>query len=487
MSETAVPWLFFIAYLVAITALTLWQRHKASSMESFSVGSRSVPPFFVGLSLAANMTSVATFVINPGLIHAYGWAGVVGYGMAAPAGIFLGLIVTSKSFRRIGDRFTALTVPQWIGERFGDVRLQVFFAIVSLLQIGFLVLIVVALVHVLMSVLQLPMMAALLLIVTFTFAYIVLGGAAVHVWSNSVQAVTMLVVAILLVASGWSLMDGGLTQLVERLEAVSPHYASWTNPDSLLFRNILEVVAANFIIGVAIIMQPHVLSKSLYLRSERDVNVYLATAMVAGTVFTSVLLVGLFARLELGADVVPDRAVATYITSHFAPTSRAFIMLGVLAAGFSTLEGVALALSSIFANDLYGGIAKLRGHSPEVVAGRMLNIGRAFLILLAPITLGLAWWQIVKPSLSVAIFAQNAIYGLFAATFAPVLFGIFCRRTSRHWAFAGATSALLIHFGMTYAKITQYSNNPAVPAAIAIVVSTAVMGIGSAVFTRSRA
>ena len=43
-----------------------------------------MPPFFVGLSLAANMTSVATFVINPGLVHAYGWSGVVGYGIAAP-------------------------------------------------------------------------------------------------------------------------------------------------------------------------------------------------------------------------------------------------------------------------------------------------------------------------------------------------------------------------------------------------------------------
>ncbi len=32
------------------------------------------------------MTSVATFVINPGLVHAYGWAGVMGYGVAGPLG-----------------------------------------------------------------------------------------------------------------------------------------------------------------------------------------------------------------------------------------------------------------------------------------------------------------------------------------------------------------------------------------------------------------
>ena len=104
MNETALPWLLLIAYACVIVVLAWRNRRRASDIESFSVGSRRVPPFFVGLSLAANMTSVATFVINPGLIHAYGWAGVVGYGMAAPLGIFIGLIVTSKRFRRVARR-----------------------------------------------------------------------------------------------------------------------------------------------------------------------------------------------------------------------------------------------------------------------------------------------------------------------------------------------------------------------------------------------
>ena len=157
MPETTLPWILFIAYAVAIIALAVWNRRRAASMKGFAVGSRSVPPFFVGLSLAANMTSVATFVINPGLIHAYGWSGIVGYGFAAPLGIFLALIVTTKRFRRIGDQFTVLTVPQWLGDRYDDRRVTVLFAGASLLQITFLVLIVTALVLVLMSVLQVSM------------------------------------------------------------------------------------------------------------------------------------------------------------------------------------------------------------------------------------------------------------------------------------------------------------------------------------------
>ena len=37
-----------------------------------------------------------------------------------------------------------------------------------------------------------------------------------------------------------------------------------------LRKDLFEVVAANFLIGVAIIMQPHIVSKALYLRSERE-------------------------------------------------------------------------------------------------------------------------------------------------------------------------------------------------------------------------
>jgi SSS family solute:Na+ symporter/sodium/pantothenate symporter len=421
---------------------------------------------------------VATFVINPGLIHAYGWSGIVGYGFAAPMGIFLALNVTTKKFRRIGDQFTALTVPQWLGERYGDRRLTVLFAIASLLQITFLVLIVTALVLVLMSVLQISMWVSILIVVVLAFTSILLGGASLHVVSNSVQAMTMLAVAVILVASGLEIFGGGLGAFFERLDAIAPFYGSVTNPNSLLFRDLFEVVVANFVIGIAIIMQPHIISKSLYLRTERDVNVYLVTAMVAGTVFTTVLLVGLYARVDLGAAFAPDQVVATYITTSFSPGLTALVMLGLLAAGFSTLEGIILALSTIFANDLYANIARAAGVEEDVLRGRLLLVGRVFLVVLAPITAFLAWRQIVAPSLSVAIFAQNGVYGLFAATFAPVVFGLFTKRATAKLAATAAITALVVHFGMYYGGITHYHNNPAVPATFALVASTLVMAVG---------
>lgn len=61
-----------------------------------------------------------------------------------------------------------------------------------------------------------------------------------------------------------------------------------------------------------------------------------------------------------------------------------------------------------------------------------------------------------------------------------MVFGIFSRRATKELAFAAAITALIVHFGMYYGGITHYHNNPAVPAAGAIVVSTPIMAVGCA-------
>ena len=68
------------------------------------VGNGDIAPWVVGLSLSAQLTSVATFVVNPGLVYAYGLSGLLGFGVAAAGGITLGLLLFSKAFRRVGAR-----------------------------------------------------------------------------------------------------------------------------------------------------------------------------------------------------------------------------------------------------------------------------------------------------------------------------------------------------------------------------------------------
>ena len=487
MGETTLAWIFFGVYLALTGVAAVVGIKKVTGFASFSVGSREVSPVFVGMSLAANLTSAATFIINPGLIYLYGISGVIGYAIATPLGIILGLTVLSKAFRQVGDKFTALTVPQWIGDRFGDKRLSLFFGVASLLQITFLVLIVVGLARVLGSVLGIDVFVAMAIVIIYPIGYIMLGGASAHTLTNAAQAVIMLIVAFILIGSGAEYFAGGFDGFLDRLRAIDPVLAQPTNPESLLFRDWFEVVAANFIIGIAIVTQPHVMSKALYLKSERDVNKYLATGFVVLAVFFAVLIVGLYARLLMPeAGVVPDQAVPEYLVLQFGPVLRSVILVGLVAAGFSTMEGLLVALSTIFSNDLYRYFAVQRGEMDhDAIDQRGIRYSKYFLIGLAPVVALVAYGQIVNPTLSVAILAQNGVYALFSATFAPILFGIFSERITKGAIFAAAVTAFVVHFGTYYGDITMYANNPAVPATFALIASTLVAG-GSLVFTRKQ-
>jgi SSS family solute:Na+ symporter/sodium/pantothenate symporter len=162
----------------------------------------------------------------------------------------------------------------------------------------------------------------------------------------------------------------------------------------------------------------------------------------------------------------------------FSPLVRAVIVLGILSAGFSTMEGILVALSSIFSNDFLRNVLPARITGADDWKRKSLHVAKVFLAVLAPVTFLLSYDQILHPSLSVAMLAQNGVYGLFSATFVPVMFGIFSRQPSKLWAMASSVTALAVHFGMYYFQLTMYHNNPGVTAACAICASTAVMGLG---------
>lgn len=479
--ETGFAWIFFIVYLVLVSIAAFVGIKKMSGFASFSVGSRTVSPVFVGMSLAANLTSAATFIINPGLIYLYGVSGVLGYAVAMPLGVFLGLIVFSKAFRTVGDEVTALTVPQWIGDRFKDQRLTLFFAVASLLQIAFLVLITVGLSRVLASVLGVDVFLAMAFVIIFPLIYIMSGGASAHTLTNSAQAIIMIVVAILLIGSGAPYFIDGISGFFGRLAEVDPLLAQPTNPESLLFRDYFEVVFCNFLIGIAIVNQPHVMSKALYLKNARDVNKYLATGIIVLILFFAVILIGLYARILMpeAGTMMPDDVVPTYIVEVFGPFVRSIILIGLVAAGFSTMEGLLVALSTIFSNDVYRVLASRSGKlTKEEIEERGVRYSRYFLLALAPVIAFISYGQITNPELSVAILGQNGVYALFSATFVPILFGIFARGVPKTVVLVAAMTALVVHFGMYYGEITMYANNPAVPATAALLTSTAIALIG---------
>jgi SSS family solute:Na+ symporter/sodium/pantothenate symporter len=470
MTKEQIAWSVLSLYAFVTLFLTVRGMRKTSSLKSFAVGSRDIHPAFVGLSLTAQLTSVATFVVNPGLIYAFGVSGLLGMGGAASLGIILGLIFFSNRFRAIGTRVFALSVPQWIGTRYESRGLRLFFAILSLALISFVVLIVVAIAKILAGMTGSSPQVMSVVAVVFVFGYVLVGGANTSAYTNAVQAVIMLAVAIILIASGLHLFfqEGGL---LAKLATIDPNLASATNPKSLYFRNLFEVFVCNFIVGCAIVCQPHIVGKVLYLKEEKDVKIYLAVALLAGVVFMMVMFVGLYARVTLPGNLPPDSVVIHYIFKNFSMGIQMLISVGLLAAGISTLEGILLALSVIVSNDLY--LASFRepakGEAEEEARNRRaLLVGRLGMIALGGVAILFSFWQIQNPTgRSVAIFGQYGVYLLFTVSFLPLACGMFLPQISRRAIAMSAVAATLTYFATAYFQITFMHNNPAFLATMA--------------------
>ena len=134
----------------------------------------------------------------------------------------------------------ALSMAQWMGTRYNSKGYALFFAFLSLLLITFIVLINVGLTKVLARTLNVSEINILIGIVVFIFGYMMFGGANSMVYTNTVQAIIMLVVAFIMLGSGADNLSGGFGGLIDRLSAIDPKLVQTTNESSFYSGIILK-------------------------------------------------------------------------------------------------------------------------------------------------------------------------------------------------------------------------------------------------------
>ena len=487
--KIAASWVLVISYAIAIVVLVVRGARRNKSVADYAVGNIAFSPIAVGLALAASTTSAATFIINPGLVAYFGLSAVFGLCVVLPVSMFISLVVLTKGFRKYGESVKALTLSQWVGQRFQSRGFAVFFAFLSLVLVTFIVLILVGLTKVIAASLGLNEMAVLAGLVIFSFGYMMFGGANSMVYTNTIQGVIMLAVAVILLASGYEHFSEGIAGFIEKLRTIDPSLASLYNTESPLFRDWFEVIFCGIVVGVSIVCQPHIITKSLLLKSKRDVNRYLVTGIIVQMIFFVVVIVGLYARLEFpdllrdGQVITPDSVTSIYLVTQFSWFVGVLVFLGLISAGMSTLEGLIQSMSIIITNDLIHNVHDVFT-SNELSEQFLFKLNRFVIVTLAALSFGLAYWQLVAPNLSVIIFAQLGVFAFFAAAFVPVLFGTFLNDTPRTAVIAAAVTAVVVHFTLYYTGQLYFPyyigvtvKNPGISTALGVVAATIVGGV----------
>ncbi len=471
-------WILLAIYAIVILFFVVRGAKKNTNIKDYAVGNIGFPSWVVGLSLAASMTSAATFIINPGFIALYGISGVISFAIVLPIAAFISLIVFTKGFVKQGNAVKATTMAQWIGKRYKSKNYAFFFGVIALLLITFIVLINVGLTQVISKSLNADPFYVLMGITVFVFGYMMFGGANSMVYTNTIQAIIMCIVAVILIGSGFEHFSDGVAGFFDKLKAIDPNLIKPTNTKSFLFRDYFEIIATQIVIGVAVVCQPHIITKSLLLKDSSKINTYLFSGISFMIIFFLVVIVGLYARISFpdfmvnGEKLRMDEIIPTYVVTKFSVGVGLVIVVGLISAGLSTLESLIQSLSITITSDIINPLFKDR------FTDNTISINKVVIIVLGIVSFLLSWQQIKSPNISVAIFAQNGVYAYFAAAFVPVLFGTFLKNVSTRSVFIASITAIVVHFGIYYGRITPYMqepvNNPGVSAAIGIVTSVIV-------------
>ncbi len=468
-----------IGFMSILFYMVYKSRVSTDSLEVYAVGNRSFSPLSVALSLAASITSAATFIINPGFIALYGLSAFIAFGVVMPFAIYAALIIFIKRFRKYGMDVKSISIADWVGKRYDSRPLKILFGFLSMLLITFIVLICVGMTKVVSKALDANELTILILIVVVVFTYMMIGGANTMVYTNSVQAILMIIVAVLLLGSGSDILfKSGGEGFLFQLDQIDTSLTATFNEQSPLFRDFFEVVVCNTLVGIAIVCQPHILTKSLLIKKDDQVNRFLLYTVVVLVLFFSVVLVGFYARLSFpdlmfnGAPLKMDGIVSAYVLHRFPVYVGIVVILGLLAAGLSTLEGLIQSIPTTITNDFIVPIGEM-AHLKTAP----MKINKGVTVIVGILAIVLSYDQLVNPSLSVGIFAQNGVYAFFSAAFVPVFFGIFTKTRNKWIPIAASLVAILTHFGVYYLELTPYMEgmsikNPAIASALALIAST---------------
>jgi sodium/pantothenate symporter len=473
-------WISLALYAGVILYFVIRGARRTKTMADYATGTFQFSPAAIGLSLAAGMTSAATFIINPGFIAYYGLSAFLSMAIFLPLGALISLVILSKQFRKIGNVIQAKTIAQWLGTRFQSEGFRLYIAFLSLLHLTFIVLICVGLTQVLSRALNADILYVLVGIVVFTFGYMMFGGANSMVYTNMIQAILKVVVAVIILVSGYHFFTSG-DGFFAKLNAIDPQLTSPFNSASPLYRDFFEVVICQFIVGIAIVCQPHIITRSLLLKGDKGMNRFLTVAVLLLILFFCVVFAGLYGRivfpdLQFNGKPLPlDGVMSAYVVTSFTPVMSLFLVVGLIASGIATLESLVQAISTTITSDI------IKPLSGKQVLKNELIINRVVITVMAIIVIYVSYQQLTHPDLSVGILAQNGVYASFSAAFVPLLFGMFLKDVRKSAAIIASVVAIVVHFSVYYGRLTPYmetgTRNPGIAAAIAIICSLVAGGV----------
>ncbi len=419
-------------YFVLVLAIGVYAWRKSTSDSSeYLLSGRSLGPAVTALAAGASDMSGWLMLGLPGALYA---SGLVESWIAI--GLFIGawvnwLLVAPRLRAQTESYGNALTIPEYLGNRFGDRRhllrlaaslvIVIFFAIYSASGL-------VAGGKLFQTAFGFDYQVGLWITAIVVVAYVVLGGFLAVSLTDFVQGTIMMLALVAVPLAALSGLPAG-SSAGATLRGTDPGMTSLFGGTTTL----AIVSAAAW--GLGYFGQPHIIVRFMAIRSVKDIPTARRIGMTwMGISLLGAIAVGLIGRAfaESNGMAVPDPETIFILLGEtlFHPLLFGFLLSAILAAIMSTISAQLLVTGSSLTEDFYRLFVRRAASEREIV-----TVGRLSVVAVAAIAMLLAQ----NPDGSVLKLVSHAWAG-FGAAFGPL---ILLALTWRRMTLAGALGGMV--------------------------------------------
>lgn len=428
----------FLGYTGILIAIGIWSYKIVEKVpiskyeEEFYAAGRGLGGIVVALVIAGGLASAGTFIAGPGMTYAYGYSWVLmnnfqifmNLALLAPIGIIVGMVAR---------RVNAVTYLDIFRARYQSKAIIVLLAVlVTIFLLPYMATQFVGAARVISQMTGMGYLVSLAFGSLVVLVYCVLGGMRGTSLATLLQGIVITVGCITLFV-GTVKYAGGFGQSTEILAARDVNFLSPTMggqfPPSFAFS--IACMTGLFVVGM-----PHAMLGALTYKNTKALKKGIWMGGILVCIWTLLLcMAGVIGR-SINPDLAVPDEISPWLAMNVMPKALGGIVLAGIVAGIqTTVAAMAIIITSSIAKNL------LKEIKPDISGSAIKAASRWTMGGCLIVAIGLALLQ--PPLIQWIIFFS--IGGLEAATFGPILLGMYWKRGNRWGALASICWGMVIY------------------------------------------
>jgi SSS family solute:Na+ symporter len=428
-------------YAAVLIAAGVWTSRRTRNASDFYIGGRQVGPWVTAFSFVAAYFSSVVIVGGGAFGYRFGMSTIWIAASNVLIGCTLAWIVLGRRLWQFSRRLDAMTIPGFIGKRYGSHGAQLFSAVVIFLfMIVYNVSVLQGMGRILEGLMGMPYVQGVLVSGAVILIYVAFGGYLAVVWTSFLQAWVMLFALILLAVVALS-AAGGIHAVNARLAAVDPGLVS--TPGAWGWQGLVSYC---LIVSLGVWGMPQLLVRFYSMENARVLRLGTVLATLGGAMAVLPYLTGAVSRTLLPALENPDLAIPTLTKTVLNPWGGAVFLAGVLAAGMSTFASVLIIVSAAIVQDLRRPLPVQSGRGREAAgpgsAARDVLVGRLASLAAGLVSLAVA----LRPPALILVVTAFSWAVIASACLWPTVLGVYWKRGTRQgavWSMVAGTATAL--------------------------------------------